>query len=220
MNRGLASERNMSSPNVRIRRRKDRNIWRTGLLASLLFHVLVFLVSGRRPIPTLPDAAAGQNAHLRAARGGMEAMSIRVPPSRPLTPPALPIPTNIEVEELDLDTEVDFDLAALLGDPGLPGPPGLEGEGEGRGEGQAVFTDARPRGMVIPPLEKKYATDVWVFVDESGRVVADSTRLDPPTRDRKLNRKLIKEAAEWRFYPATRNGKPVAVWYRYDLQVG
>ena len=209
----------MSSPNVRSRRRKDRKIWRNALLASLLFHVLVFLVSGRRPIPTLPDVAGGPNADLRAARGGMEAMSIRIPPPRPLTPPALPIPTDIEVEPVDLDAEVDFDLAALLGDPGVPGPPGPDGDGEGTGtEGQAAFTDARPRGMIIPPMQKKkYATDVWVFVDESGRVVADSTRLDPPTKDRKLNRRLIEEAAQWRFYPATRNGQPVAVWYKYEV---
>ncbi len=211
----------MSSPNVRSRRRKDRKIWRNALLASLLFHVLVFFVSGRRPIPTLPDAAGGPNADLRAARGGMEAMSIRIPPPRPLTPPALPIPTDIEVEPVDLDTEVDFDLAALLGDPGLPGPPGLEGDGEGTGtEGHAPYTDPYPRGMIIPPTKKRFATDVWVFLDESGRVVADSTRLDPPTKDRKLNRRLIEEAAEWRFYPATRNGKPVAVWHRFSLQVG
>ena len=211
----------MSSPNVRFRRRKDRRIWRNALLASLIFHVVVFLASGRRPIPTLPDVAAGPNADLRAARGGMEAMSIRIPPPRPLTPPALPVPANIEVEEPDLDTELDFDLAALLGDPGLPGPPGLEGDGEGTGtEGQAPYTEPKPRGMIFPPSKKKFATDVWVFVDESGRVVADSTRLDPPTKDRKLNRKLIEEAAQWRFYPATRDGKPVAAWLSYTLGFG
>lgn len=191
------------------------------MLASLLFHVLVFLVSGRRPIPTLAEAVAGPGADLPAARGGMEAMSIRIPPSRPLTPPALPIPTDIEVEPVDLDSEVDFDLAALLGDPGVPGPPGLEGDGEGTGtDGLAIDTEPRHRGMIVPPTGKKYATDVWVFIDEFGRVVADSTRLDPPTKDRKLNRKLIAEAAEWRFYPATRRGRPVAVWHMFSIQSG
>ena len=214
----------MSSSNVKGRRRKERKIWRNALLASLLFHSLVFVVSSQRPIPTLPASSAGPNAaDLRAARGGMQAMSISFPPPRPLTPPAIPIPTEIEVEPVDLDTEVDFDLAALLGDLAPPGPPGLEGDGAGNGgtgdEGKMV-SEPRPRGM-IPPIGHKGLRDVtvrvWVFVNESGRVVADSTRLDPPTRDRKLNRKLIEEAAEWRFYPGIRNGQPVAAWTSYTI---
>ena len=212
----------MSSSNVKGRRRKERKIWRNALLASLLFHLLAFVVSSQRPIPKLPLSSAGPNAaDLHAARGGMQAMSISFPPPRPLTPPAIPIPTEIEVDPVDLDIEVDFDLAVLLGEPGLPGPPGLEGEGAGTGaEGQGVFTEPRPQSMIMPPTQKRFATGVWVFVNESGRVVADSTRLDPPTKDRKLNRRLIEEAAEWRFYPATRNGEPVAAWLRFALSFG
>lgn len=150
-------------------------------------------------------------------------MRISIPPPRPITPPALPLPTEIEVEEFDLDTEVDFDLAALLGDPGPPGPPGLEGEGEGdggTGENGQMNTDPKPRGLIPPPMDKRLrnvTVTVWVFINESGRVVADSTRLDPPTKNRKLNRKLIEEAAEWRFIPGTRNGQPVAAWTRYTI---
>ncbi len=212
----------MSSSNVGDRRREERKIWKSALLGSLLLHVLLFVGSGRRSIPPLPESSAGPNeGDLRAARGGVQTMRISIPPPRPITPPALPLPTEIEVEEFDLDTEVDFDLAALLGDPGPPGPPGLEGEGEGTGtEGQEPYTEPDPRGMIMPPTKKRFATNVWVFVNESGRVVADSTRLDPPTKDRKLNRKLIEEAAGWRFYPATRNGKPVAAWWMYAIQVG
>lgn len=212
--------RTMSSSNVKDRRQQERKIWRNALLGSLLFHFLVFLVGGRRSIPTLTTAAGPNEGDLRAARGGVQTMRISIPPPRPLTPPAIPLPTDIEVEPLDLDTEVDFDLAALLGDPGPPGPPGLEGDGEGNGGGQASFTEPDPLSMIIPTGKKKYATGVWVFVNESGRVVADSTWLDPPTKDRKLNRMLIEEAAKWRFHPATRNGKPVAWWFRYGLQAG
>ena len=211
----------MSSFNVKGRRQEERKIWRNALLASLLFHFLLFVVSGRRPIPTLTVAAGPNEGDLRSVRGGVQTMRISIPPPRPITPPAIPIPTAIEIDPLDLDTEADFDLAALLGDPGPPGPPGLDGEGEGSGtEGQVVFTEPKPVGLVVPPTNKRYATAVWVFVNEHGRVVADSTRLDPPTKDRKLNRQLFREAADWRFFPATRNGKPVAAWLRYSLQVG
>ncbi|MDE2764712.1 MAG: energy transducer TonB [Gemmatimonadota bacterium] len=214
----------MSSSNVRDRRREERKIWKSALLGSLLFHVLLFVGSGRRSIPPLPESSSGPNeGDLRAARGGVQTMRISIPPPRPITPPALPLPTEIEVEEFDLDTEVDFDLAALLGDPGPPGPPGLEGEGEGdggTGENGQMNTDPKPRGLIPPPMDKRLrnvTVTVWVFINESGRVVADSTRLDPPTKNRKLNRKLIEEAAEWRFIPGTRNGQPVAAWTRYTI---
>jgi hypothetical protein len=50
-------------------------------------------------------------------------------------------------------------------------------------------------------------------------VVADSTRLDPPTRDRGFNRQLIREAAEWVFRPAIDQGRPVASWFPYRISM-
>jgi hypothetical protein len=59
---------------------------------------------------------------------------------------------------------------------------------------------------------------VWVFVDERGRVVSDSTRLEPPTSDRDFNQRLIHSAAEWTFRPALRGGNLVASWFPYTLE--
>jgi hypothetical protein len=76
--------------------------------------------------------------------------------------------------------------------------------------------------MIIPPTNKKLrgsAVEVWVFVNEGGRVVADSTRLNPPTSDRGFNRRLIEEAAEWVFTPAMKEGKPVAAWFPYTISM-
>jgi hypothetical protein len=76
--------------------------------------------------------------------------------------------------------------------------------------------------MIIPPSHeslKGKAVDVWVFVDARGRVVADSTRLDPPTSNRGFNRRLIAEAAEWVFNPALRNDQPVAAWTFYTISM-
>lgn len=192
-------------------------------MASILFHLLVFVVSGRRPIPTLVSSSAGPNAHdIRAASGGMQAIHFSVPPARPLPVPAIPVPVDFDIEPLDLDPEPDFDLAAVLGDPGLPGPPGLEGDGAGNGgtgtEGGSVYVEPKARGLTMPPNHKNLRQlTIWVFVDESGRVVADSIRLDPPTKDRKLNREILKRAARWRFVPASRNGQPVAAWTSYAV---
>lgn len=210
----------MSTPNVRTRRRKERKVWRSALVVSLLFHLLVFLAGGRRPLPIAPFAAAGPKAgDARAARGGMQAMDITVPPPRPIVPPPLPVPAAVEVEPLEFDTEPEFDLAAILGErPGV-GPPGLDGDGEGDGgtesEGLGGIVAPKPRGMIMPPDHKDLKNTevtVWVFVNEHGQVVADSTRLEPLTRNRDLNRQIIQRAAQWIFRPATRLGQPVAAW--------
>ena len=76
--------------------------------------------------------------------------------------------------------------------------------------------------MIIPPANKGLRgveVQVWVFVNEHGRVVADSTRLDPPTRDRGFNRQLMREAAQWVFRPGTLDGKPVAAWFPYVISM-
>ena len=74
----------------------------------------------------------------------------------------------------------------------------------------------------MPPTNERLKgtqIQVWVFVDERGRVVADSTRLRPPTRDRGYNRRLIDEAAEWVFEPAQQDGQPVASWFPYTISM-
>jgi hypothetical protein len=76
--------------------------------------------------------------------------------------------------------------------------------------------------MIIPPANRDLRgteVQVWVFVDEVGRVVADSTRLEPPTRDRDFNRRLIREAAEWVFRPARQEGRAVASWFPYRISM-
>ena len=219
----------MSTPNVKTRRRKERKIWRTALVVSLLFHLLVLVVGGRRALPTSPFAAAGPKAgEARAARGGMQTMNITVPPPRPIIPPPVPVLAEIEFEPMEFDSEPEFDLGALLGEkPGPPGPPGLDGDGAGDGgeatEGRGAVSPPKPRGMIIPPehkVLKETEIVVWVFVNEYGQVVGDSTRLDPPTRDRGYNRQIIKEAAQWLFYPATQYGQPVAVWFHFTFGSG
>ena len=219
----------MSTPNVKTRRRKERKIWRTALVVSLLFHLLVLVFGGRRPLPISPFAAAGPKAgDTRAARGGMQTMNITVPPPRPIVPPPVPVLAEIEFDPVEFDSEPEFDMAALLGEkPGPPGPPGLDGDGEGDGgeatEGIGSVAPPRPRGLIYPPSHKvlqETEVVVWVFVNEHGQVVGDSTRLEPPTRDRGFNRQIIKEAAQWLFYPATRHGLAVAVWTNFKFGSG
>lgn len=218
--------REAAESTVAARRRRDRRFWRAAFAASLVVHLLVLLWGGQRPIPLASFAAAGPKVgDERAAAGGMEALNVRVPPRPPVTPPAIPLEVTVEIEPLDLEPDVTFDMAAALGEPGPPGPPGLaDGDGEGDGgtasDGLRRVLPPTPRGMIIPPANKDLRgteIEVWVFVDEHGRVVPDSTRLNPPTRNRGFNRQLIREAAQWVFRPGTLDGEPVAAWFFYMI---
>jgi len=211
------------------RRRRDRTVWRTGLLVSALLHLLILFGWRGSVLPQSPFAAAGPKAgDNRAAAGSMQALNVRTPPAvpTPIVPPPIPIPADVEIEPVEVDEVVEIDPASILGD--APGPldePGLElgtGRGDGGDSDQGLYRleAARPRGMVIPPQSdalRGVQIQVWVFVDEQGRVVADSTRLDPPTRDRGLNRQLVQEAADWLFYPARQDGVAVASWFPYRI---
>ena len=215
--------------NASDRRRRDRKIWRTALLVSVLAHLLIFVGWRGTVIPMSPFAAAGPRAgDNRAASGSLEAMNVRVQQPRPLVPPPVPIPTLVDIEPVEFEPDVEVDASAVLGErPGMEEGPGLEtGTGLGDGgtaeEGFFRLQPPSPRGMIIPPTNRELrgtTVQVWVFVDERGRVVADSTRLDPPTRDRDFNRQLIREAGEWVFRPARKEGKAVASWYPYTISM-
>lgn len=219
----------MNELDVAARRRKERKLWASGFAASVLVHLLFLLAGISPPVPPSPFAAAGPKAgDNRAAAGGMQALNVLVPPSIPIVPPQIPVPTDVVIEPVEFETAPVFEVASVLGErPGLPGLPGLaDGDGAGDGgtadEGLQRLVPPTPRGMIIPPANKKLRgveVQVWVFVDERGRVVPDSTRLDPPTRDRGYNRQLVREAAQWVFRPGMQDGKPVAAWFPYVISM-
>ena len=210
------------------RRLAERKFWRNGFLASLVVHLLFFFAWwGEGPVQS-PFAAAGPRAgDDRAASGGMQTLNVRLPPPRPIIPPRLPLPVMEPMAEVEMQQEVEIETSSILGErPGTEGPGLDEGDGKGDGgnaaEGLFRLIPPSPRGMIIPPANKKLKgqeVEVWVFVDERGRVVADSTRLRPPTSDRDFNRRLVSEAAEWVFAPAKKGGKAVASWFPYTISM-
>lgn len=215
--------------NTSDRRRRDRRIWRRGLAASVVVHLLLLFGWQGAVIPESPFSAAGPRAgDNRAAAGAMQALNVTTPPSAPIVPPPIPVEVAVEVEPIEFEDEVEIDPSAILGEaPGALEAPGLEnGTGAGDGgnaeEGLNRLQPATPRGMIIPPTNRDLRgteVQVWVFVDERGHVVADSTRLDPPTRDGGFNRRLIREAAEWVFRPAVREGQAIASWFPYRISM-
>ena len=219
------------SVTARDRRRRERNVWRSALLVSVLVHVVVLLVWRGTVMPPSPMAAAGpRTGDDRAAPGALQAVNVRTPTTVPRVPPKVPVPADIQIQLDSIEIEViqEFDPASVLGDqagldasPGLPGGTGT-GDGGNAETGRFRLEPASPRGMIIPPANRDLRgteIQVWVFVDEAGRVVADSTRLDPPTRDRDFNRRLVREASEWVFRPAQQDGRAVASWFPYRIRM-
>lgn len=212
---------------------------RWGLIVSVLGHAALFLYFSERPLPPSPFSAAGERrGDATAARGGgMEAVELTSPPqvveSAP-EPVAAPTPDLVEVAEVEPEVrELGIEAPAISEVAGLPGPlgredgPGLEegtGEGDAGTEAEGLFrvVPPRPRGMIMPPSDRPdrvrgREVDVWVFVSATGRVVPDSTRLSPPTGDRRFDRRLREHAAGWVFEAARRDGTAVAEWFRYTI---
>jgi hypothetical protein len=222
---------------VRSRRPRARRVWWIALIASTLFHTLILLLSPIWKNP-LDLAAAGADRNSRAAPGALQAVSMSsAPPAIPVPPlapapdivlpepevvppetPAVVEPAMPEVPEPGVGTGTGDDpLDSAPG--GVPGATGAGDSGAGT-DGTARLIPPSPRGMIIPPTNRDLRgseIEVWVFVNEQGRVVADSTQLRPPTSDRRFNEQLTREAAQWVFNPARENGVPVAAWFPYVI---
>ncbi len=135
-------------------------------------------------------------------------------PDLALEMPEVPVPGVQEVTGQDTE-------ATETVDAGLPGASG-RGDAGTTDEGRFRVVPPSPRGMIIPPTNRSLRgqeIQVWVFIDEGGRVVADSTRLEPPTSDRGFNRRLMEEAAQWVFEPARQGGLPVSAWFPYTISM-
>ncbi len=219
-------------------RARARRIWRVAFLLSLGVHLLIFLIFGGDLAPPSPFAAAGPRAgddRAAAAGGGMQAVNLRVVEPQPVPRAPAPIPApEVVVEEPEPIPEPEVSTVEVAELPGTGGKEqgvgtetGIEG-GTGRGdggtedEGRFRVVPPSPRGLILPPGDRpgkvrgKEVT-VWVFVTEAGVVVADSTRLLPPTGDSKFDERLRRQAAQWVFQPARRDGAAVAEWFRYII---
>lgn len=233
------------SPDVHVdnreRRRRERSIWRTAFLLAAALHVLIFLFGPSGSIPVSPFAAAGPRAgDDRAAEGAMEAVALSSAPPDAAIPPPLPVPDieppppeDVEIEP-DALPDVDIEIPELR-EPGVgrtvgdadqdqsnQGLPEATGAGDGGTADEGLFRVIAPipRGIMLPPDDppsdvRGREVEVWVFIDAEGRVVADSTRLEPSSSDRDFNEELKARAASWAFRPARDGEETVASWWSW-----
>ncbi len=223
-------------------RYRRRLMWALG--ASVLLHILLLLwFRSDVLIPPSPFAAAGPRAgdDVAASGGGTQVVQIRVvqpeaEPAVPVVVPAVPVPQPEPVieeikpkpEVVAVGTRTGSTTAIAAGSTtGNRTGSGIEG-GTGRGDGGNAdagrfrLVPPSPRGLILPPSDRPgklrgREVDVWVFVSARGEVIADSTRVDPPTGDGKFDDRLREQAAEWVFEPARKAGQPVAEWFRYTI---
>lgn len=204
---------------------------------------------GVRVPPSPFAAAGPRSGDDRAAAGGgMQALNVRVAEPLPaIIRPPVPVPVAeepVEIEEPDEPEEpeapsddvgeVDDALGAEQGDDAGQadgvgeGAGGETGEGEGDGgteaEGRYRVVPPRPRGLILPPSDRPGKVRgreiaVWVFVDATGKVVPDSTRVIPSSGDSGFDKRLARQAADWVFEPARKMGEAVAEWFTYRISL-
>lgn len=216
--------------------RRWESHFRRGLAAAVAIHVLLVLAF-RSDGPDSPFSAAGPRAgDAEAAAGeGFQVIAVRPPPPRSVEPIPVPLPeavVEVELAEPELEPPViespTLDLgagpSAAPGDSDAAGLPEARGSGDGgtTEEGRFRAAPPSPRGLILPPSDRPRSVrgqevTVWVFVTDAGRVVPDSTRLEPGTGDTRFDRRLKEQAAQWLFEPAKRGAQPVAEWYRYVI---
>ena len=237
----LVRGRAEADESVSERRTRERQIWRLAFLVSVVLHILIFVLGPRGSVLIAPlDAAGPDQGDNTAADGSMSVVALSSAPPAPIVRPAPPIfNADVPLPEIlpeDPLAEIALDLpeirepgvgattgqdASDVPDPGIQGATGAGNAGSTI-QGRARLVPPSPRGLIIPPTNNDLrgsSIEVWVFVDASGRVVADSTRLEPPTRNRGFNDRLMDEAAAWAFEPARENGQPVAAWFPYTISM-
>lgn len=206
------------APSVR-HAREDRVFWWAGMGASLLLHVLLFLL-WRGQMPILQEQIPGERAFTPVGGGGaLQAVNASLPVAREIPPPARPV-LAIETPEVEV-REVEVSLAGLelspAASPGrLPGIGGGSGEGDGGdGSGDEDFVSPMPRSVLPhwdPPRSVKgMEVTVRIHVDASGRPTGEVV-LVPPTPDRGFNREIEDRVRRMEYRPASRNGQPVDGW--------
>ena len=206
------------------RYRRERRIWRNGITMSVAVHFLLFFIWKITAIPISSSMPLGPEQSEGAVdEGSLRALSIWVPPKLPVSPSPIPIPSQIDIRETKLPQITEREAVSALGkSPSLDKPLGLRDGFGTTYQGTSDWMPATPRDMIIPSNKHDLngkEIQVWVFVDESGGVIPDSTYIDPVPENEDFNRRLIRQAAEWLFRPATRDGKPVASWFTYRIAI-
>jgi TonB family protein len=199
--------------------REDRAAWWAGMVVSLIFHVLIFVL-WRGDLPLLPEQTEGARPRSLAAGGGaLQAVTAVLPAVREIPPPPKPV-MAIETPEIEVrDVQASLpglDLTPAAHVASFPGVGGGTGEGDGGdGDGSEDFVSPMPRSILPhwdpPNSVRGMEVTVRIHVDAEGKPTGE-VQLEPPTPDRGFNREIEERVRRMEYRPASRNGLPVAGW--------
>jgi periplasmic protein TonB len=227
--------------------RKARSIGIIGTVLLHLLLLLLIRPFELPPPYTSPAAGPAAGDIRPAGGGsGMTMVDVR-PERPPPPAEQIPVPVPVPVPREVVPIPEPVETPSPRPDPGpapAPSAPGTGGPGTGGQDGPATgpgtstgtgdggggdgaggpppIIPPTPRGVFIPPSGRPASArgqeiTVWVFVTDRGRVERNSIRLEPPTSDSRYNQRLIQSVAEWVFDPARQGGRPVPVWYSYQI---
>ena len=148
-----------------------------------------------QPSPVKPSPANTSPVHPHEAPPELHPMEPATP-----APPAMPQPERHEPEAQPVAPEVPS--SALV--PTMPSPNPLPGAVQGA---RAIY---QPTPVIPEDLRAEALTASAVARFHVGADGTATVELVTPTRNPTLNRVLIETLSRWRFFPALRDGRPVA----------
>ena len=214
---------------VKHRQSQDKLTWRKGFVYSVLLHLIVIIGWNGDVIPqTMLTASGSRSSSGSAVTGSLQVIILRTLPSLGIIQPPRPVEVEIGMQPVEWKDQFEQELGKGFKavSPFALEPAGDTNTGAGD-EGNAErgvdrLRPASPIRLTLPlAVSDLRGTQlkVRVFVDEKGRVVPDSTRLDPPSQNRLYEQLLIGEATEWTFRPGSFRGRPVSSWFFYTLKM-
>lgn len=196
--------------------RQARASWACGVLASVLFHALLFLAWRAAPVDEGARAAA---ARAPALDDPVRVVDVRQPVRREIPVPARPV-LAFELPDVAAPEPAPWSpgphpalrrpsppaVAALSEIVDGPPPTAEEGDGYVRPIALSILPDWTP-----PRSLHGVEIVVRVHTSAAGRATG-LVELVPPTPDPGMNREIVRRVRDLEYRPAFRNGQPVAAW--------
>ena len=208
----------------------NKNVWLISYSLSVILHVSFFFLWWGEEAS---DAVSQTPGSVEGLGGGSPFSRIQVVRVQSVSENTRVRPVG-PIVELELVPAIQFEItdsneaSSLIGDISADWAKGLINAYLSNGDsysggGTEIKVPPLPRSIVIPQIiagQGLGERQIEVFVDESGKVVSDSTRIFSPNTSNSVQSQLFDKASEWVFDPARIADKPVSSWFSYTIRIG
>ena len=207
----------------------NKNVWLISYSLSVILHVSFFFLWWGEEAS---DAVSQTPGSVEGLGGGSPFSRIQVVRVQSVSENTSVRPV-VPIVELELVPAIQFEItdnnevSSLIGDISADWAKGLINANLSIGDsysggGTEIKVPPLPRSIVIPQIiagQGLGEIQIEVFVDESGKVVSDSTRIFSPNTSNSVQSQLFDKASEWVFDPARIADKPVSSWFSYTIRM-